>query len=402
MDAVTSTAISFTVAPTTDAITTANIVRKRAILNEQTQNIAIRKLPKRRIKTLLTDTNSGVSDTTIQVRRQFVAIPNSSGIITLTAGSNETFNTATNANYTIAIVQRGTGGTGDAGDIVDITGTNVATSGTGSGTLTITSTTVFGTTGDFHVQVLASLTRTVVGAKAKTLKSSKTVIVANVGSTANRIYGCDASDGEISLGRADCFRLRAVYESLASGTNAAAPTLTTGSITGSFQRGEIITGGTSGAKGFLIKTTSPLQYVLATATDFSSTDALTGATSGATATATAKTDGDTVVTNNFTLDTGQRDNYYDISRIVRKPGFPAPTGKLLVVFDYFEHGSGDLFTVDSYPASGVEFSYKDIPIYTATRIDPDVRQPTGQYFLSDCVDFRPRVADIAGASATVD
>ena len=310
--------------------------------------------------------------------------------------------TATNANYTIAIVQRGTGGTGDAGDIVDITGTNVATSGTGSGTLTITSTTVFGTTGDFHVQVLASLTRTVVGAKAKTLKSSKTVIVANVGSTANRTYGCDASDGEISLGRADCFRLRAVYESLASGTNAAAPTLTTGSITGSFQRGEIITGGTSGAKGFLIKTTSPLQYVLATATDFSSTEALTGATSGATATATAKTDGDTVVTSDFTLDTGQRDNYYDISRIVRKPGVPAPTGKLLVVFDYFEHGTGDLFTVDSYPASGVEFSYKDIPVYSATRIDPDVREPTGQYFLSDCVDFRPRVADIAGASATVD
>ena len=106
VDAITATAISFTVAPTTDAITTANIVRKRAKLNEQTKNIAIRKLPKRRIKTLLTDTNSGVTDTTIQVRRQFVAIPNSSGIITLTAGSNETFNTATNANYTIAIVQR--------------------------------------------------------------------------------------------------------------------------------------------------------------------------------------------------------------------------------------------------------------------------------------------------------
>ena len=174
VDAVTSTAISFTAAPSTDAITTANIVRKRAKLNEQTQNIAIRKLPKRRIKTLLTDTNSGVSDTTIQVRRQFVVQPNTSGIITLTAGSNETFNTATNANYTIAIVQDGTGGSGDAGDIIDITGTNVATSGAGSGTFTITSTTVFGTTGDFHVQVLASLTRTVVGAKTKTLKAHAT------------------------------------------------------------------------------------------------------------------------------------------------------------------------------------------------------------------------------------
>jgi len=83
--------------------------------------------------------------------------------------------------------------------------------------LTITSSTVFGS--GYQVQVLASLTRTVVSAKTKTLKSSKTMIVANVGSTANRTWGCDASDTEISLGRADCFRFRAVYESLASATS---------------------------------------------------------------------------------------------------------------------------------------------------------------------------------------
>ena len=47
------------------------------------------------------------------------------------------------------------------------------------------------------------------------------------------------------------------------------------------------------------------------------------------------------------------------------------------------------------PYSGVD--YKDIPTYTATRVDPEVREPSGEFDLRDTVDFRPRVAD-----ATVD
>ena len=34
------------------------------------------------------------------------------------------------------------------------------------------------------------------------------------------------------------------------------------------------------------------------------------------------------------LDTGQRDNFYDIARIVRKGNAVAPTGRLLVVYNY--------------------------------------------------------------------
>ena len=71
----------------------------------------------------------------------------------------------------------------------------------------------------------------------------------------------------------------------------------------------------------------------------------------------------------FTLDTGQRDNFYDISRLVRKGGKPTPVGKLLIVCDYFAHGTGDFFSVDSYGA----IDYKEIPTYTATRVDPEVR-----------------------------
>jgi hypothetical protein len=86
------------------------------------------------------------------------------------------------------------------------------------------------------------------------------------------------------------------------------------------------------------------------------------------------------ITNRFTLDTGQRDNYYDVGRLVRKAGSIDPTGRLLITFSYYTHGAGNFFSVDSY--SGI--SYGDIPAYTS-----DV---TGEKFeLRDCLDFRPRV-----------
>ena len=95
---------------------------------------------------------------------------------------------------------------------------------------------------------------------------------------------------------------------------------------------------------------------------------------------TAADTDDTDVTDRFELDTGQRDNFYDLGRLKLKPGKANPTGRLLINYDYFEHGAGNFFSVDSY--SG--FAYEDIPLYTS-----DV---TGTSFsLGDCLDFRPRV-----------
>jgi hypothetical protein len=97
----------------------------------------------------------------------------------------------------------------------------------------------------------------------------------------------------------------------------------------------------------------------------------------------AATSSDTDITSRFDLDNGQRDNYYDIGRLKLKPGAIRPTGRLLVDFDYFSHGSGDYFDVDSY--SGV-IDYENIPAYTS--------DTTGTKFqLRDCLDFRPRVDD---------
>ena len=95
---------------------------------------------------------------------------------------------------------------------------------------------------------------------------------------------------------------------------------------------------------------------------------------------TAATTSDTDITSRFDLDTGQRDNFYDMGRLVRKPGAQAPTGRLLITFKYFEHGTGNFFSVDSY--SG--FDYGTIPKY--------ISDVTGEEFeLRDVLDFRPRV-----------
>ena len=97
---------------------------------------------------------------------------------------------------------------------------------------------------------------------------------------------------------------------------------------------------------------------------------------------TTATTSHTDVTDRFDLDTGQRDNFYDVGRLKIKTGALTPTGRLLVNFNYYSHSAGDYFDVDSYSA----ISYEDIPAYTSNN--------TGiRYELRDSLDFRPRVDD---------
>jgi hypothetical protein len=83
------------------------------------------------------------------------------------------------------------------------------------------------------------------------------------------------------------------------------------------------------------------------------------------------------ITDNYTLNDGQRDTHYDIASITRKPGVSAPQGPIRIYFEYFSHtGTGDYFSVDSY--SGI--SYKDIPYYKGTS-------------LANFIDYRARIND---------
>ena len=94
--------------------------------------------------------------------------------------------------------------------------------------------------------------------------------------------------------------------------------------------------------------------------------------------------GSTNITDSYDLDDGQRDQFYDYSRIVRKAGFTAPTHKVLVIFDRFFTSNGiNPYTVDSY----TESDYKIIPSYDGIE-------------LRDVLDFRPIVPQALAGSGT--
>jgi len=369
---------------------------KIAKLVDAEKNIALYRLPKPTIKTLLTETNAGASDTTMTIRRQFIATTNSSGAVSFTAGANETFLAYTDQDYTLSVLTAGSGGAAAQGAVVDIEST---LSGAGTATITVSDNTNFGN--GAKVKLTATLLKTNITQRIKTTNLSKQVKVSG-GTTG--AFGTRATDDTISLGRADAFALGAVFDSEDTSSDASAPQLALTAVQGTFTRGEKITGGTSGAVARVINPTSPITYYLQNgvgATDFSADEVITGASSGATATVSSVTAGSKIITSHYTLDTGQRDNFYDISRIQIKPGFSKPRGRLLVVFDFFSHSSGAFFTVDSYSDVGGQMGYDDIPTYTATRVDPDEPEPTGEFPLTDVVDFRPTCENIAGSSESV-
>lgn len=84
------------------------------------------------------------------------------------------------------------------------------------------------------------------------------------------------------------------------------------------------------------------------------------------------------VAKSYFFDNGQRPEFYDFATIKSATASTAP---LEVSFDYYEHTSGDYFTVDSYQNT----PYAMIPTTTVNGMS---------YNLRDCIDFRCRVNDI--------
>ena len=293
-----------------DVSTAAVLTRRRTKLQSPEDNVSIFKLPYKTIKSLKTATNSSITDTNFNVRRHFTATLSSNGDATITAGTNETFASLASDDFTVSIMTTGSGGTGSAGDVLNLSGSNhegdtifnLTGSPTGK-TLTLD----FGANFQGHkIKILATVQRSVAGSKTKTNNTGQTVQVTSQATI---------ESGVIGIGKADVHKINSVHMSADFSTNA----------TGS----------------------------------------------------------DTDITARFDLDTGQRDNFYDIGRLKLKPGAIRPTGRILINFDFFSHGAGDYFDVDSY--SGV-VDYEDIPSYTS--------DTSGEKFeLRDSLDFRPRVDD---------
>lgn len=384
--------LAVSVAPGT-ATTTVPATRKRVNLQDQNKNLLLRKLRKNNVKTLKTDSNSSTSVTSATFRRQFVIDSTSGGQLIMTADSNETFSAKSNTDFIVSVLDNNGSGAIAKGDLINLNSSNTTFNASGN-TLTITNTNAL-PIANIKCKVITTVTRTASAEIPKTAQLASVCVVDHDGIAGAAAYGTSAHHKDISLGIADAYKLYAVLDSEDTSTDAVLPQFTFTGLSGVFTKGEVISGGTSGARAIAIPGSSVLCYITQNNKEFDAGETVTGLTSGASATIGTLTDGSKNVTERFVLDTGQRDNFYDIARIVRKGNAVTPTGRLLVVYNYFEHGAGDFFTVDSYSVD-----YKEIPTYTATRVDPEVREPSGEFDLRNSIDFRPRVADATMTSAT--
>jgi len=206
----------------------------------------------------------------------------------------------------------------------------------------------------------------------------------NDGLTFNPYYGLRVQDDQISLNVPDVSKVLAVYES----TNTSDPTLDRiqfpiiSQVDTDAIIGEDIIGSDSGALARIVTKPSSnnLGIVYLNDKKLSVGENVTFKESNIVSTLEQITLGKYKnITNNFTLDKGQRDEYYDYSRLVRV-GSQIPERRILVVYDHYtvpSSDNGDVFTVLSYDAD--RFS-EDIPNIGSRNIRA-----------SDTLDFRPRV-----------
>ena len=216
----------------------------------------------------------------------------------------------------------------------------------------------------------------------------------NNGLTYNQFYGLRVEDDEISLNYPDVVRVLAVYESLDSNTPKL-DTLTFNpilNVTNNAIIGENIIGSQSGAIARIVTKPSSnnLGIIYLNSNTFSTYEPVTFQESNISGTIQTITPGVYKnISNDFTLDKGQKDQYYDYSKIVRIKSHTQPSNQLLIVFDYYSvpsNDTGDVFTVLSYDNS--RYSY-DIPTIGPNNVRA-----------SDVLDFRPYVVPFTGTTSS--
>jgi len=259
------------------------------------------------------------------------------------------------------------------------------------------------------VVVNTTLVKNGIQSKVKTYNKSNTLTIARSkypqsgtgisssigdGLTYNQFYGLRVQDEEISLNYPDVVKIISIYESFDS----SAPTLdqiqfgASANVSTNAIIGENILGNDSKSIARVVSKpfTNVLGVVYLNSERFTNSETVTFEESNVTTEIEAITPGKYKdITNSYRLDKGQKDQYYDYSRIVRNKGTTEPSKQLLVVFDYYSipsNDSGDVFTVLSYDKD--RFTH-DIPF-----IGPrSVRS-------SDTLDFRPRVSIFTSDSSS--
>ena len=343
----------------------------------------------------------------------------SSGDVTFTLPENEQFTTLDNENYNLTIVTGSNSNTGygwSPGTNLDIENESTKQSPTisvsfGANRQSLQITGINNGSGGSanitRVTLTAAVSVNTVSKKIKTAAKMRTMKVIrtreqndvmNYGLAFGNLYGTRIEDEEISFALNDVYKVHAVYESTDDNDAQVPYVVLTENVF--FDNGSVVVGRTSGARARVVSFNSNNNrlYVVPLSSDYFGTgETIDGFDADLNALVGVTEDGDGAIergsrdiSGNFDLDSNQTPFMYGVSKIVRKAGTSEPKRKLAVVFDYFIHEpSGDYFSNQSY--SGIGFS--EIPKYRSER---------NSKYLTDGIDFRPGVGELASGSGTVE
>ena len=215
----------------------------------------------------------------------------------------------------------------------------------------------------------------------------------NDGLTKSTYYGLRVQDKEICLNYPDVANVFAVYQAIDENavTLDTLTFFTNPDILDSVIVGENFLGDNSGAIGKVVtKAANQVTVVYLNRERFITQENVRFQESNVVAQVQSFSAGRySDITDRFTLNKGQKDQYYDYARLVRKDGYPEPNRRLYVVYDNYtvpSNDEGDIFTVGSYDEERFE---KDIPM-----VGPNLVRA------SDTLDFRPRVTVFDPSTAT--
>jgi hypothetical protein len=264
----------------------------------------------------------------------------------------------------------------------------------------LTTATLTNLTSSGDAVVNASLIKNGITSKKKEYSRSRTVNITlskypqsgsnvsstiNDGLTYNRFYGLRVQDEQICLNYPDVAKVLAIYESF----DTSSPTLdqiefsASANVSSNAIIGENILGNSSKAVARIVTkpSTNILGVVYLNENKFSAGESVSFEESNITTDIVSITEGKYKnLTTSYKLDKGQKEQYYDYSRIIRNDNNIEPSKQLLVVFDHYTvptSDSGDVFTVLSYDEQ--RFS-TDVPFIGSKGVR-----------CSDTLDFRPRV-----------
>jgi len=213
----------------------------------------------------------------------------------------------------------------------------------------------------------------------------------NDGLTYKEPYGIRVQDKLISLNVPDVVKVIGIYESSTT-ADPSLPKVVFTSINANvsnFIKGERLVGQTSGAVALFVSSdgVNTIEVSYLNENRFSLNERVYSEETNIAGFVGSVVIGDRNIKDNYLLDNGQRSEYYDYSRIIRKAEVSAPTKKIRVIFNNYSIDSsddGDFVTVDSYDADRYS---NDIPLIDG-------------YRNTDIIDLRPRVSQFNSSTAT--